>query len=189
MKTSFTHPRWAGLLLAAGAVQFLLALVVSESLYPNYSVADNFISDLGVGPVAGIFNGSVFALGVAVLGAAYLLWRASGDLILPPAVALAGLGAIGVGIFPEGTGPHFAVSAITFFFGGVAALLTYRLKVGRLEAALSALLGLIGLAALGLFGSGNYLGLGPGGMERMIAYPILLWATAAGGYLFAQAKE
>ncbi|MCX9076244.1 MAG: hypothetical protein OIN88_16610 [Candidatus Methanoperedens sp.] len=41
------------------------------------------------------------------------------------------------------------------------------------------------LAALVLYGSDIYLGLGPGGMERMIAYPVLLWGTGFGGYLMS----
>lgn len=189
MATASNARRRAGLLLAAGAIQFLLALVLAESLYPDYSVSKNFISDLGVGPVAALFNGSVFLLGAMIAAAAYFLWKAFDEPLMAAAVALAGIGAMGVGLFPEGSGLHLVVSFVCFFFGAVAALLAYRLKFGKWEAGLSALLGLIGLLALGLFVSGNYLGLGAGGMERMIAYPVLLWAAAAGGYLFAEEKR
>lgn len=183
--------RLAGLLLAFGAAQFLLGLVVAESLYPHYSVSDNFISDLGVGPVAGIFNGSVFLLGACVLGAAYFLWRESADRLFVASVALSGWGAMGVGIFPEGSpmGLHFIMSAMTFFFGGVAALLAYRLKMGKINSAASALLGIVSLLALALFFDGNYLGLGAGGMERMIAYPVLIWAIGMGGGLLTREKK
>ena len=43
------------------------------------------------------------------------------------------------------------------------------------------------LVALGLFGSGQYLGVG--GMECMIAYPALMWGAGFGGYLIAYPKE
>jgi hypothetical membrane protein len=186
-----THStRLSGLLLAAGAVQFLLGLVLAESLYPNYSVSNHFISDLGVGAAAWLFNGSVFLLGVMVIGAAYFLYRSFDEIGMAGAMAMAGIGAMGVGIFPETAGPiHVVVSFVTFFFGGVAALLTYRLKLGRVEALLCALLGLVSLTALGLFAARITLGLGVGGMERMIAYPILLWSVAAGGYFFGMKKK
>jgi hypothetical membrane protein len=39
------------------------------------------------------------------------------------------------------------------------------------------------LATLFFFSMGIYLGLGIGGMERMIVYPTLIWTVAFGGYL------
>jgi hypothetical protein len=47
----------------------------------------------------------------------------------------------------------------------------------------SILLGVGSLVALGLYGSKVYLGLGGGGMERMIAYPVLAWGIGFGGAL------
>ena len=48
----------AGVLLLVASVQFILGLVVAEALYSGYSVADNYISDLGVGPSSIVFNSS-----------------------------------------------------------------------------------------------------------------------------------
>jgi hypothetical protein len=45
------------------------------------------------------------------------------------------------------------------------------------------------LVASGYFGDKVYLGLGVGGMERMIAYPALMWGTGFGGYLIAYPEE
>jgi len=39
-----------------------------------------------------------------------------------------------------------------------------------------------------LFIANADLGLGPGGMERMIVWPILVWGTAFGGYLFGSSS-
>ena len=44
-------------------------------------------------------------------------------------------------------------------------------------------MGITALVALVLFVTGNFLTLGRGGMERMIAYPEVLWAIGFGGYL------
>ena len=46
----------------------------------------------------------------------------------------------------------------------------------------SVFLGIVSLSALVLFASGTYLGLGKGGMERMVAYPALLWVVGFGCY-------
>jgi hypothetical protein len=59
------------------------------------------------------------------------------------------------------------------------------------------ILAALALFALGLVESGSitsteaydsffYLGLGPGGMERMIVYPALMWLAAFGGHLFTK---
>jgi multisubunit Na+/H+ antiporter MnhC subunit len=51
------------------------------------------------------------------------------------------------------------------------------------------ILGAASLVSLALFGSGIYLGLGKGGMERMIAYPVLLGAISLGGYFIGDSKN
>jgi hypothetical membrane protein len=78
-------------------------------------------------------------------------------------------------------------SFVTFFFAGLAAIASYRLLSPPLSH-LSVVLGVLVLAALALYGSGTFLGLGPGGMERMIAYPALLWVIGAGANLVGMAS-
>lgn len=41
-------------------------------------------------------------------------------------------------------------------------------------------MGIAAITAFGLFLSHHYLGLGMGGMERVAAFPLLLWAMAVG---------
>lgn len=65
----------AGALIFVGAVQFILCMIMAECLYPKYSVSENYISDLGVGATAPIFNISVFLLGATVAASAYFLKR------------------------------------------------------------------------------------------------------------------
>jgi hypothetical membrane protein len=57
---------------------------------------------------------------------------------------------------------------------------------------LSVILGAATLTAAVLFAttrSYGYLGLGVGGMERMMAYPTLLWIISLGEYLLGAASE
>jgi hypothetical membrane protein len=179
----------AGTLLFLGAVQFLIVLVVAEALYPNYSVSLNYISDLGVGSTALIFNSSVFLLGLLVVAGAYFIREAFKSNFLFIALILTGIGAMMVGLFPETAGVmHTIASLITFLFGGLAAIVSYKVENPPFSY-LSVVLGALGLVGLGLFASGNYLSLGVGGMERMIAHPVLLWAVGFGGHLVSHSKD
>lgn len=182
----FEDRQWAGLLLFAGTAEFAIGLTIAEIVYPGYSMSTNFISDLGVKTGAAIvFNTSVILLGLAVLAAAWFLFRAFKDRYLSITVALAGVGALGVGIFTEDyPGIHTAVSFVAFLFSALSAILTFRIVRPPLQY-LSVLLGVASLVALGLFASGTYAGLGQGGMERMIVWPVLIWGSALGGYLMA----
>jgi len=103
-------------------------------------------------------------------------------------VALAGAGAIAVGVFTEAFGVvHELVSLWTFIFIGLSAILAARIVRPPFRY-ISVILGVLSLVALGLYIAKAYLGLGPGGMERMIVWPILVWGTAFGGYLFGSSS-
>jgi hypothetical membrane protein len=133
-------------------------------------------------PSAWIFDGSVFILGAAALLAGISILRShqrtTGLLTL-----IGSAGAMGVGLFPETTGGlHVLVSFVAFFFTGLAAISSYRM-LGSPMSYFAVVLGAFTLVALVLYGSGTFLGLGPGGMERMVAYPAVIWVIGAGGSL------
>jgi hypothetical membrane protein len=173
----------AGALFFVASTQFVIFLVVSEALYPGYSVALNYISDLGVGPSSVIFNASIILLGLLILVGAYCLRRTFHASLLTVFFVLTAIGAVGVGVFTEDFGlVHPIVSLVTFLFGGLSAIASFR-TVRFPFSLLAALLGLVSLFALGLFGVRMNLGLGQGCMERMIAYPLLMWGAGFGGYL------
>lgn len=179
-------PSAAGVLLFIAIMQFLIALRVAESVYPGYSVSGNYISDLGVGVSAPVFNTSIIILGVCIIFAAYLGAEVFKSRLFRNLIALAGLGAGGVGMFPENVPIlHTVMSLITFVFAGVAAVYGVRVFDRRLGV-LSVIAGVISLVALALFISGNYLGLGHGGMERLIVYPVLSWGLMLSGYLLSK---
>ena len=179
----------AGVLFFFGAVQFVITLVAAEALYPGYSISGNWISDLGVGSTAPLFNSSVFLFGACILTGSFLLFRILDDRLFSALVGLAGLGAMGVGVFPETTGlPHFLSADLVFLAGALAAIAVYRVAKPPFSW-LSAALGVLTLAAVVLLKSHAYLGIGFGGMERMVVYPVMLWAMGFGGYLLAPSKK
>jgi hypothetical membrane protein len=173
----------AGLCLFIGGIQCVLGIIIAEALYPGYSTSENYISDLGVGPSSLIFNSSVFVLGVLGISAAYFIHREGISKVFVIIFAAASIGAMGVGLFTEHAGYlHTVFSLITFLFGSISAIISYKVERQPLSH-LYVALGIISLAALVLFASNNYLGLGKGGMERIIAYPTLLWTIAMGASL------
>ena len=172
----------------AGAVQFFIFLVVSESVYPGYSVSSQPLSDLGatcgskpcyIPPSSTVFDSTVFILGALAFIAAFFVYTGRSRLV-GGLTALAAWGVMGVAIFPETTGTlHTLVSLIAFLFGGLAAISSFTISRPPLSY-FSVALGLLGLVALVLYATGTYAGLGQGGMERMIAFPELLWLAALG---------
>ena len=195
----YTHSKIAGTALFVGVIQFALAMMVAEFLYPGYSVSKNPISDLGatcnqgacqiVQPSSLIFNSSIILAGLLVLVSSYYIKKTFRARLLFGLFAIAGLGMIAVGLLPETTGVvHKIVSAITFLSIGVAAIAAYKVQRAPLSY-FSVILGAGALVAAGLYESGIYLGLGDGGMERMIVYPVLLWSLAFGGYLISRDSD
>jgi hypothetical membrane protein len=188
----FSDRKLSGILAFIGGVECLVGISVAEELYPSYSVSANFISDLGatcrasctiVQPASVVFNSSVALLGGLAIAASYFIYRSTRRRVLTSFLLLAGVGAVGVGFFPETTGiVHAIVSLVVFLFGGLSAVSSYQVLEVPMNY-LSILLGGITLVALALFLTGNYSTLGQGGMERMVAYPALLWLVGFGAYL------
>lgn len=196
--------RWGGALFVLGSVQFLLGMVLTQayysggSLFSGYSLSQNYVSDLG-GPrshAAWIFNDSIRLLGLlGIVGALAIRSafpsRTTARLGLG-FLLIASVGAILVGTYTEsapqlGGNIHSVVSLVTFL-GSAFALLFLGLGMFRDTRwegfrGYTFLSGAVTLIALLLFIDGSYVGLGPGGMERLVIAPILLWAILAGQHL------
>lgn len=209
MATPPTNPmvhrsvRTGGALLIFGALQFIAGMIIVQTQYAGYSLRQNYISDLGGAnsPWALVFDGSVILLGVCAILGILLVWSAFDPGRSRGAgltfVLIGGIGAIGVGVFPETTpvlngGMHEIVSAIAFLGAGIG-LVIVSVAMGsgphwRLSRPFTLACGGVTLAAIVLFYIGSYqsvtyLGLGVGGMERLIVAPILLWAIVEGAHL------
>jgi hypothetical membrane protein len=199
---SYSRGKVAGVLFFIAVTQFILCFTIAEALYPGYSVSANYISDLGIGPSSIIFNLSVFLLGLLLLVGAYFLRHSSIFKTVNTLLILMAIGAMGVGIFTKDFRTiHGAVSSMAFFFAGLSAIASFKV-LKKPFSLISIILGAMTLAALVLFSSGLitsgsltsneaydssfYVGLGPGGMERMIVYPALMWLAGFGGHLLTQ---
>jgi hypothetical membrane protein len=91
----------AGAFIFVAVTQFVLGVIVSEALYPGYSITDNYLSDLGVGPSPMIFNSIAVLMGLLLIIGAYFLHRAFNFTMLTVTIVLTGIGEMGVGIFTK----------------------------------------------------------------------------------------
>ncbi|MFE1313973.1 DUF998 domain-containing protein [Streptomyces sp. NPDC058755] len=179
---------------------FVLHGVVESAWAGPYSWARNNISDLGnahcawqpdpepryvCSPEHALMNVSFVTLGVLFVAGVLLtgaLWRrgaAASRLLL----AGVGAGFVLAGLAPADVheNQHVLGALLIMATGNLGLLLSgAALDVPRPLRWGSGLLGALALTAFGLFLSRHHLGLGMGGMERVAAFPLLVWAAALG---------
>lgn len=202
---SFAVPRAraaavAGVLLSASGFIILMGIITAEALYPaTYTTHENEISDLGATrppdsvirqPSARIFNATMLTSGLVILGAATLLARTNEPRRVPISLAFIGVGLVGVGLFPGNVTPFHGISALlTFVSSGVAAILSGTAARGPFRQFAIAL-GVISLGSLVTAMLGDLTPawdeLGDGGVERWVAYPVVIWLAALGAYLMGR---
>jgi hypothetical membrane protein len=188
-----TMHRTGATLIGIGAIQFIAAMGVVQSRYAGYSLLTNYISDLGntaTSPWHDVFNISIVLLGILAFIGILFLWSAFPRSALRPVglalLLIASVAAIMVGLFPENVNPpvHDFVSLMVFLPGGLAlALLSATLRPPTWWSSLrwpSLVLGLVTLASLVYYvpTQASNSTFDPGLIERLIVFPILIWALA-----------
>jgi hypothetical membrane protein len=189
----------AGSLFLLGSTQYVLALIIAESIYPDYSISLNYISDLGSWgtPSAPIFNTSSIFFGLTVIVGSYLLFKHYKYRTFCFLFALAGLGIFGVGVFPEDIVVlgfsyfHHIFATFAFAAGGLSSILAFKIikSPAKFFAIALGMLTLLAFAFVLLTKASGGLGLGVGGMERLIVYPTILFTIGFGGYLLGNNNE
>ena len=196
----------AGILALVAAAQWVLLVIVAETQYPNYVIQQHFLSDLGatcqrglvpiacviVSPASQIWNSTLALMGLLSLVSAVLVYAATRKKAFSIFFGLWGLGAFIAGVVPETLlSVHELASTVAFVGGSLAAIVAYRFLPSPLKY-LSVVLGLLSFASLfvlifeGPFYRWNGIfGLGVGGIERMVVYPIIIWEIALGAFLMS----
>lgn len=178
--------------LLLGLVQFFLLESISTFLYPGYSVANNFVSDLGTGAnTAIIFNSSIVVLGITEIVGGYMLRSYSRAIFVT--FTIAGIGAAGVGVVNQDLvySVHMIFALLAFLFASISSYVALY-KERNATGVLWAVLGSISLAALILsypYFNSFYFGIGSGGMERMTMIPNILWAIGFTASLYNRHTE
>ena len=197
---NYDNKRTAGLLFFVGVVQFVLAVIISEAIYPGYSVGQQYVSDLGdwnlAGNYAAIFNASAILLGIFVISGAYFIQRGFKNRLFTTLLFMIGVGNVVVGVVAENISfpLHVVFALVSFVSAATCAIMSYKFEKAPLSY-ISVILGAVTLLAIVLFfsgysvNSGFYLGLGLGGMERFIIYPSLLWLLGFSAYLIGDSSD
>ncbi len=194
------NPAIAGLLFFLAGSLVLMGIITGEMFYPaeyNYTTSRSMISDLGATeppnslitqPSATIFNTSMMIAGILLLIGTYVVFRTYDDRIVLIFLGILSTGVLGVGIFPGNMNPmHPIFAMMAFVGGGIAAIISYRIIKSPFRFVAVAL-GLITL--ISLFTSGYFTPIiGAGGIERWIAYPVILWIIGLGGYLLGAGSQ
>jgi hypothetical membrane protein len=194
----FSYLKLSGTLYFVSITWLMFAIMAAEFTYPGYSVSQNAISDLGatcrasgcivLQPSSSIFNYSIIVTGLLVVLGTYFLFKALHPKILSLLLAVAGICAAGVGIFPETAGPiHGLLASVVFLTMGLGAISAFRLVPTPLNI-ISIIMGALTLVFALLYRGHDFLSFGPGGTERFVVYPVLFWVLAFAGHLITRVE-
>jgi hypothetical membrane protein len=200
--SNYQYLRLGAIFYVSTLQYFLVQFLVSLRWSPPYSLRRNTISDLGntscsrfngryvCSPLHSLMNLSFVLLGLAMIGGSLLVCRYLPTVRLLTvgfvSIALAGVGAVMVGLFPENTIPalHGIGASLPFLAGNIGLLLVGLSLAG--PAALrvySVASGLVALISLVFYATSHLLGFGEGGIERVVAYPQTVWLIVFGIYV------
>jgi hypothetical membrane protein len=191
----FDNRALSGFCFLVGGIQWFLGILAAESWYEGYSSRIDYVSDLGTGPTALIYNVSVFLLGVFVLIGTIFLYRAQGKKLLTFLLIICSIGCMGVGVFPANLQPmHSFATLFAILFGSFATIASFSSQtkpmsiISVILGIMSFILAILFLPYLGLpYGSTvTFMGMGKGSLERWAINPILAWIMAFGGYLMGR---
>lgn len=162
----------------------------------------NTISDLGnsscgvfneryvCSPLHPLMNASFLYLGISMIIGSWLVSHLLNRKTVSVGFglfAIGGFGVILVALFPENTVPilHGIGAAFPFLIGNAGVvILGYSLQIPKGLKIYTLITGIMALGALGFYASSHYLGLGEGGIERVVAYPQTIWMTVIGLYFW-----
>jgi len=191
----------AGALLSITGIGVFLAFITNEALYPaarHYSTFANTISDLGGTEPPNSYmvqpNRLMFIITMAVATATYLLWRVIERRRFLVALGIFGIGIVGIAVFPGNVATtHPLFSLLCFLGGSVAAIMSRKILDVPLRY-FAVALGSIALIAT-VFGLeslenwGPQAAIGIGGVERWIAYPVLMWLVLLGAVFMTRGAQ
>ena len=186
------------------SVQYFVAqFMVASAWSPAYSWVNNLISDLGnshcglhlghvvCSPQYALMNISFLLLGITMALGSLLIYQefreSKWSLVGFSLMALAGLGTMIVGAFPENTigWAHQSGAFLALGIGNLSLIILALAlhSVRRSFRVYTLATGAVALLAFVLFAFGIHLGFGPGTVERVASYPQTIWLIFFGLYM------
>jgi hypothetical membrane protein len=205
-KTFRDHVPWLGpAIYVLSVLYFIVQVVVAQVWTPAYSWLNNTISDLGntscgpalCSPRHRLMNGELYLLGFVMAAGSLLIFQeftASGPEERLAArigfsfLAVGGVGAVLVGLFPENTVRvlHIVGAGMAIFVGTLGIfVLGLVLSLPVVLRWCMRVVGPLAMIAIVLFAFHVYLGVGAGTVERLAAYPETIWLFVFGIYISA----
>lgn len=197
-------PKLGAILYVSCLQYYVVQVLVGRQWRPHFSWSRNTISDLG-NTVCGRWDGrplcspqhNLMNLSFVLLGASMLI----GSLLIGHVyrnqrgasmgfgcMEIAGAGVALVGLFPENSVPalHGLGATLSFVFGNVSiVVLGCSLRLPLALRVFSVALGVLALVALVAYESSQSVGLGHGGLERVVAFPQSVWLIVIGVSMLA----
>ncbi len=132
--------------------------------------------------------------GVLVLTATYLLWRVIERRRFLVALGIFGIGIVGIAMFPGNVATIHPLFSLPCFLGGsVAAIMSRKIMdvpmryFGVVLGSIALIGTVFGLESLANWGPQATIGID--GVERWIAYPILLWLVLLGALFMTRGAQ
>ena len=187
-----TNRDFLGFLFFFGPFEFFLAIIIGAGITPGYHTGVYYVSSLGVGETALLFNASVIILGVCMVLASYFVQQEYKKSLFSILIFLSGLSALGVGFFPEDARPfHGIMTALVFLFGALFLLTSITVEktpilyITSILGSFTLIASFVFLPFLGLEveSTTEFMGFMKGTLERFIIYPMLIGVILLAGYL------
>ncbi|MFW9770392.1 MAG: DUF998 domain-containing protein [Candidatus Thorarchaeota archaeon] len=191
----------AGLFIFFGTVQFVFMSMILAMVEPGYSISANFVSELALGTNGLIFDMIMIIQGGFVAIGAIILYRVAAQEPFFPSklfsilLCVGGLGILGAGAVPMATSHLFGGFPMHVFlttvgiFSAVGAIFVGYKLVNPPFSYIHIIMGVLGVLTTVLVLTATDLGIGPGGMERMNAYSLILWLLPFSGVLMSKPQS
>ncbi len=197
------YPLVGPLLWALSLQYFAVQIIVAQAWkIPPYSIFHNTISDLGntscgsynlnyvCSPLHSLMNASFIMLGITMFFGSFLIYqefrKTSFSALGFSAMGASAIGTAMVGLFPENSisALHILGASLPFLIGNIGLIILGKvLDLPRWFSVSTVIGGMLTIVFLGLFITHNYLGVGIGGMERLVAYPQTFWLVSLSAYM------
>ncbi len=182
----------ASALLLFGIIQWIIVVMLAEGIQPDYISSIHYVSTLGTGKTAILYNTSTIILGLTVFISSLLIRDFHNSRVFFILFIITGLSTIGVGVFPEDSRPmHGIVTPLALIFAALSAISSYKLH-GKPAAYFTVFLGAVSLVTglwfipylgLSVESRATFLGFYKGTLERIVIYNNLLWVLILGSQL------
>lgn len=184
VKAAACTPRWAGALAIAGAIGFVVVVILLHVLQPGYDLVHQLMSELALGAYGWAMLLAFLLIAAATLSLALGIAQVQYSPWLQVVLAVAALGFLGAGVFPLGRASEWHIALIAIAFVAVVLAMYLLPSVAPAQfggKAKGVSWCLAGGTALSVFLGHSILPIGVG--QRLAAACVVIWLCFTGARL------